>query len=106
LDDKCTNNHERSILFYAYALDGSLYAAATALLSICYGVQCSIMAPTVSEIFGLKHFGVISSFMMLGNLIGALIFSVFLAANVYDTEAAKQGNLNCSWVNNNEFSNC
>lgn len=83
-----------AFLFYASALNGTLYAA-TALLGICYGVQCSIMAPTVSEIFGLKHFGVISSFMMLGNPIGALIFSVFLAGNVYDTEAAKQGNSTC-----------
>ncbi|ESW22771.1 hypothetical protein PHAVU_005G179700, partial [Phaseolus vulgaris] len=95
LDAGVVSEYFVSILFYAYALDGSLYAAATALLSICYGVQCSIMAPTVSEIFGLKHFGVISSFMMLGNPIGALIFSVFLAANVYDTEAAKQGNSTC-----------
>ncbi|CAJ2661416.1 unnamed protein product [Trifolium pratense] len=73
------------------ALDGTLYAA-TALLGMCYGVQYSIMVPTVSELFGLKHFGIISSFMMLGNPIGALLFSVFLAGNLYDTEAAKQGN--------------
>ncbi|KAJ1426660.1 Nodulin-like [Sesbania bispinosa] len=76
------------------ALDGTLYVS-TALLGICYGVQYSIMVPTVSELFGLKHFGVISSFMMLGNPIGALLFSVFLAGNVYDTEAAKQGNSTC-----------
>nr|XP_027190051.1 protein NUCLEAR FUSION DEFECTIVE 4 isoform X2 [Cicer arietinum] len=83
-----------AFLLYASALDGTLYAA-TALLGMCYGVQYSIMVPTVSELFGLKHFGVISSFMMLGNPIGALLFSVFFAGNVYDTEAAKQGNSTC-----------
>lgn len=83
-----------AFLLYASALDGTLYAA-TALLGICYGVQYSIMIPTVSELFGLRHFGVISSVMMLGNPIGALIFSVFLAGNVYDAEAANQGNSTC-----------
>ncbi|CAI8611825.1 unnamed protein product [Vicia faba] len=85
-------------LLYASALDGTLYAA-TALLGMCYGVQYSIMVATVSELFGLKHFGVISSFMMLGNPIGALLFSVFLAANLYDTEASKQGNSTCYGAN-------
>jgi hypothetical protein len=47
------------------------------------------MVPTVSELFGLKHFSVISSFMMLGNPIGALLFSVFPARNLCYTEAAK-----------------
>ena len=83
---------------YASALYGTLYAA-TALLGMCYGVQYSIMVPTVSELFGLKHFGVISSFMMLGNPIGALLFSVFLAGNLYDSEAAEQGNSTCHGAN-------
>ncbi|RDX68016.1 Protein NUCLEAR FUSION DEFECTIVE 4, partial [Mucuna pruriens] len=83
-----------AFILYASALDGTLYAA-TALLGICFGVQDSIMSPTVSELFGLKHFGVISSFMVLGNPIGAFIFSVFLAGSVYDREAAKQGNSIC-----------
>ena len=38
-------------LLFASAIDGTLYAA-TALLGICYGVQFSIMIPTVSELFG------------------------------------------------------
>ncbi|KAK7325273.1 hypothetical protein VNO77_29432 [Canavalia gladiata] len=87
-----------AFLLYASALDGTLYAA-TAMLGICYGVQYSVMVPTVSELFGLKHFGVISSFMMLGNPIGALLFSVFLAGNVYDTEAEKQGSSTCYGAN-------
>ncbi|ONK70393.1 uncharacterized protein A4U43_C05F33250 [Asparagus officinalis] len=76
-------------LLYASALDGTLYAS-TALLGICYGVQYSVMVPTASELFGLKHFGKIYNFMILGNPIGALLFSGLLAGYVYDKEAAKQ----------------
>lgn len=79
-----------AFLLYASALSGTLYAA-TALLGVCYGVQYSMMVPTASELFGLKHFGVISSFMQLGNPIGAVLFSALLAGSVYDAEAAKQG---------------
>ena len=87
-----------TFILYALALNGTLYAA-TALLGICYGVQYSIMVPTVSELFGLKHFGVISSFMMIGNPIGAILFSVLLAGHLYDVEAAKQGTSTCYGAN-------
>ena len=76
-------------LLFALGLNGTLYAS-TALLGICYGVQFSIMVPTVSELFGLKHFGIIYNFMSLGNPIGALLFSGLLAGYVYDKEAARQ----------------
>ncbi|KAK2998094.1 hypothetical protein RJ639_025633 [Escallonia herrerae] len=83
-----------SYLLYASALGGTLYAA-TALLGICYGVQFGIMVPTASELFGLRHFGVIFNFMGLGNPIGALLFSGVLAGYVYDAEAAKQQGSSC-----------
>ncbi|KAF3788123.1 NUCLEAR FUSION DEFECTIVE 4 protein [Nymphaea thermarum] len=76
-------------LLFASSLSGTLYAA-TALLGICYGVQFSIMIPTASELFGLKHFGVIYNFIGIGNPLGALIFSAGLAGYVYDKEAEKQ----------------
>lgn len=79
-------------LLFASAIDGTLYAA-TALLGICYGVQFSIMVPTVSELFGLKHFGIFYNFMLLGNPIGAFLFSGLLAGYIYDNEAAKQHGL-------------
>ncbi|PKI66745.1 protein NUCLEAR FUSION DEFECTIVE 4-like [Punica granatum] len=79
-------------LLFASAIDGTLYAA-TALLGICYGVQFSIMVPTVSELFGLKHFGLFYNFMSLGNPIGAFLFSGLLAGYIYDHEAAKQHGL-------------
>ncbi|KAK7304730.1 hypothetical protein VNO77_42617 [Canavalia gladiata] len=76
-------------LLFAYAINGSLYPA-VALLGVCYGVQVSVMLPTVSELFGLKHFGLLGSFMSLGNPIGAFLFSALLAGSIYDKEAAKQ----------------
>ncbi|KAL2928133.1 Protein NUCLEAR FUSION DEFECTIVE 4 [Bienertia sinuspersici] len=81
-------------LFYAFAISGTLHIA-TALLGICYGVQTAIMIPTASELFGLKHFGVIYNFIQFGNPIGALLFSGALAGCVYDTEANKQGVSTC-----------
>lgn len=79
-------------LLFAYAISGTLYPA-IAFLGICYGVQFSIMIPTVSELFGLKHFGILYNFMCLGNPLGAFLFSALLAGQVYDTEAAKQHGL-------------
>ncbi|WOK91611.1 protein NUCLEAR FUSION DEFECTIVE 4 [Canna indica] len=77
-------------LLYASALNGTLYAS-TAMLGVCYGVQFSVMVPTVSELFGLKQFGMFYNFMLLGNPLGAFFFSGLLAGYVYDNEAAKQG---------------
>ncbi|KAI3929317.1 hypothetical protein MKX01_006553 [Papaver californicum] len=76
-------------LLFASALNGTLYAA-TALLGVCYGVQFSVMVPTASELFGLKHFGVIYNFILLGNPLGAVIFSGGLAGYLYDKEVEKQ----------------
>ena len=45
------------------------------------------MTPTASELFGLKHVGVIYNLIQLGNPIGAAFFSVLLAGNLYDAEA-------------------
>ncbi|KAM7265575.1 hypothetical protein ACFE04_003258 [Oxalis oulophora] len=80
-------------LLFASAIDGTLYIA-TALLGVCYGVQFSIMIPTVSELFGLRHFGTFFNFMSLGNPLGAFLFSGLLAGYIYDQEVAKQQGLN------------
>ncbi|MED6149024.1 hypothetical protein PIB30_058583 [Stylosanthes scabra] len=76
-------------LLFAYAVNGTLYPA-VALLGVCYGVQVSVMIPTVSELFGLKHFGVLGNVMSLGNPLGAFLFSALLAGYIYDTETARQ----------------
>lgn len=81
-------------LLFASALNGTLYAA-TALLGVCYGVQFTTMVPTASELFGLKHFGIIFNFMSLGNPLGAYLFSGLLAGFLYDNEAAKQHSTTC-----------
>ncbi|XP_028753995.1 protein NUCLEAR FUSION DEFECTIVE 4 [Neltuma alba] len=82
-----------SYLLFAYTVNGTLYPA-IAFLGICYGVQFSVMIPAVSELFGLKHFGVLYNFMCLGNPLGAFLFSALLAGHVYDAESAKQHGLN------------
>ncbi|XP_054822760.1 protein NUCLEAR FUSION DEFECTIVE 4-like [Prosopis cineraria] len=79
-------------LLFACAVSGTLYPA-MAFLGICYGVQFSVMIPAVSELFGLKHFGVLYNFICLGNPLGAFLFSALLAGNIYDAEAAKQHGL-------------
>ncbi|MFQ6644910.1 hypothetical protein Gotur_019259 [Gossypium turneri] len=83
-----------AFVLYALAFSGTLYVS-TALLGICYGFQYNLMVPTASELFGLEHFGIIYSFMLLGNPVGALLFSGLLAGYVYDAEAAKQGSSTC-----------
>lgn len=85
-------------LLFAFAVNGSLYPA-VAFLGVCYGVQVSIMIPTVSELFGLKNFGVLSNVMSLGNPLGAAIFSALLAGYIYDKEAAKQHGLSLHGLN-------
>lgn len=83
-----------TFLLYASALSGTLYAA-TVLLGVCCGVIYSLMVPTASELFGLKHFGLIYNFILLGNPIGAFLFSGLLAGKLYDAEATKQGSSTC-----------
>ncbi|GMI73115.1 hypothetical protein like AT1G80530 [Hibiscus trionum] len=78
----------------ALALSGTLYVS-TALIGVCYGFLYSLMVPTASELFGLKHFGIIYNFILMGNPVGALLFSGLLAGYVYDVEAAKQGSSTC-----------
>lgn len=79
-------------LVFAYAIKGTLYPAVS-VLGICFGVQFSILIPTVSELFGLEHFGLFYNFMSLGNPLGALLFSALLAGRIYDNELAKQQSL-------------
>ncbi|KAG7591817.1 MFS transporter superfamily [Arabidopsis thaliana x Arabidopsis arenosa] len=83
-----------AFILYAFSSTATLYPA-TALLGTCYGLQYALMVPTASELFGLEHFGIIYSFMILGNPIGAVLFSGLLAGRLYDAEAIKQGSSTC-----------
>eukprot|EP00253_Pinus_taeda_P018556 PITA_18556 len=78
-----------AFLFFASDLPGSVYISSS-VLGICYGVQFSVMVPTASELFGLKHFGKIYNFLTIGNPLGAFFFSGLLAGYIYDREAQRQ----------------
>ncbi|RID54739.1 hypothetical protein BRARA_G02039 [Brassica rapa] len=80
------------LLFYM-AIDHTIYVA-TALIGIGMGFQFLSIA-TISELFGLRHFGINYNVILLGNPIGATIFSALLAGYIYDKEAEKQGNPTC-----------
>jgi len=75
------------------AIDHTIYVA-TALIGICMGFQFLSIA-TISELFGLRHFGINFNFILLGNPLGATIFSAILAGYIYDKEADKQGKMTC-----------
>jgi len=78
-----------TFLLFATGLHSLIYVSTT-LLGICYGVQFAVMIPTVSELFGLKDFGLMYNFMLLVNPLGAFFFSALLAGYIYDKEAARQ----------------
>jgi MFS family permease len=75
-------------LMFASALPGTLYVGSV-LLGLCFGVHFSIMVPTASELFGLKHFGMIYNFLTIANPLGSFLFSGLIAGYLYDREAAK-----------------
>ncbi|KAG0580582.1 hypothetical protein KC19_4G184400 [Ceratodon purpureus] len=75
-------------LMFASALPGTLYVGSV-LLGLCYGVHFSIMVPTASELFGLKHFGMIYNSLTIANPLGSFLFSGLIAGYLYDREAAK-----------------
>uniref|UniRef100_A0A804MDW8 Nodulin-like domain-containing protein n=1 Tax=Zea mays TaxID=4577 RepID=A0A804MDW8_MAIZE len=78
-----------TFLLFATGLHSLIYVSTT-LLGICYGVQFAVMIPTVSELFGLRDFGLMYNFMLLVNPLGAFFFSALLAGYIYDKEAARQ----------------
>ncbi|KAJ0256698.1 hypothetical protein HA466_0096160 [Hirschfeldia incana] len=82
-----------TFLLFAMAIDHTIYVA-TALIGIGMGFQFLSIA-TISELFGLRHFGINYNVILLGNPIGATIFSALLAGYIYDREAEKQGNITC-----------
>jgi hypothetical protein len=79
-------------LMFASALPGTLYVGSV-LLGLCYGVHFSIMVPTASELFGLKHFGMIYNFLTIASPLGSFLFSGLIAGYLYDREAAKDAGL-------------
>ncbi|KAH7430609.1 hypothetical protein KP509_08G005600 [Ceratopteris richardii] len=76
-------------LLFAFAVPGSLYIASS-IVGLCQGVQIAATVPTVSEVFGLKHFGILYNFIILADPVGSLLFSTFLAGSIYDAELIKE----------------
>jgi hypothetical protein len=75
-------------IMFAMAAPGSLYVGSI-VVGICYGVHISITVPTASELFGLKHFGMLYNFLILNIPLGSFLFSGMLAGWLYDREASK-----------------
>ncbi|MCO5611247.1 hypothetical protein L7F22_065499 [Adiantum nelumboides] len=73
-------------LLFAYGRK-SLLSLASAIMGFCFGVQFSVMIPTASELFGLKHFGLIYNFINMSIPLGSLCFSALLAGCLYDWRA-------------------
>lgn len=76
-------------LLFATALPGSLYPASI-LLGFSFGVHWSIIIPTISDLFGLKHMGILYNTISIAIAFGTLIFSGFITGPLYDWEAKKQ----------------
>lgn len=76
-------------LLFAFAVPGSLYVASV-ILGISYGIHFSTMVPTASELFGLKHFGVIYNFLTMASPLGSFLFSGVITGYLYDQEAKQK----------------
>ncbi|KAK9051923.1 hypothetical protein SSX86_028551 [Deinandra increscens subsp. villosa] len=70
----------------AIAMPGSLYIGSI-VVGICYGVRLAVTVPTASEMFGLKHYGLIYNIIIINLPIGSFLFSGLLAGLLYDAEA-------------------
>jgi hypothetical protein len=75
-------------LLFARALLGSMYAASI-LTGLCSGIQWTMIGPTISELFGLKHFGLIYSTICTASALGSLLFSS-LVGHLYDHECQRE----------------
>ncbi|KAJ8747664.1 hypothetical protein K2173_012427 [Erythroxylum novogranatense] len=73
-------------LLMALALPGSLYIGSI-VVGICYGVRLAVTVPTASELFGLKHYGLIYNVLILNLPLGSFLFSGLLAGILYDQQA-------------------
>nr|GMC85332.1 protein NUCLEAR FUSION DEFECTIVE 4-like [Ipomoea batatas] len=72
----------------AMAMPGSLYIGSIAV-GICYGIRLAVTVPTASELFGLKHYGLIYNILILNLPLGSFLFSGLLAGFLYDSQATK-----------------
>ncbi|CAN4109582.1 unnamed protein product [Withania somnifera] len=73
----------------AFGVPNTLYVASV-LMGLCFGALWPLIFAIISEIFGLKHYSTLLNFGGAASPIGAYIFNVKVAGNLYDREAMKQ----------------
>ncbi|KAF7142353.1 hypothetical protein RHSIM_Rhsim05G0061900 [Rhododendron simsii] len=73
-------------IMMAIALPGSLFIGSI-VVGICYGVRLAVTVPTASELFGLRHYGLIYNILILNLPLGSFLFSGLLAGFLYDAQA-------------------
>lgn len=73
----------------AFGVPNTLYIASV-LMGFCFGALWPLIFAIISEIFGLKHYSTLLNFGGAASPIGAYIFNVKVAGNLYDREALKQ----------------
>lgn len=66
---------------------GSLYVGSV-LVGVCYGSQWALMPSVTSEIFGLRHFGIIFNTVATASPFGSYILSVRVVGYIYDMESS------------------
>ncbi|GJP30041.1 hypothetical protein CLOM_g22059 [Closterium sp. NIES-68] len=92
---------------YAIAFPYSLHIGSL-IVGLCYGVHWAVMPATVSELFGLKNFGLIFNAVAAATPVGSYLFSSVIAGYLYDYEAHKGQAFNgSSWrLGSSEFTEC
>ncbi|KAL9244081.1 hypothetical protein vseg_017891 [Gypsophila vaccaria] len=77
------------LIYYAMEWPAAIYVL-TLLNALGYGAHWSIALATISELFGLKSFGVLYNCTILSMPLGSFIFSSGLASRIYDYYAQAQ----------------
>ena len=75
-------------LAMALAMPGSLYIGSI-FVGMGYGFLLTVTVPDASELFGLKHYGLLYNILILNLPLGSFLFSGLLAGYLYDDEATK-----------------
>jgi hypothetical protein len=76
-------------LLVASAFPGSLYLGSI-VIGLSVGANWCLNPTTVSELFGIRHFGTLYNVVIVGNPLVSYVLSVWVAGYLYDKEAEKQ----------------
>uniref|UniRef100_A0A0C9QNL4 TSA: Wollemia nobilis Ref_Wollemi_Transcript_16030_2065 transcribed RNA sequence n=1 Tax=Wollemia nobilis TaxID=56998 RepID=A0A0C9QNL4_9CONI len=63
----------------------------SAVIGLSFGANWSLNPTTVSELFGLRHFGTLYNVVLIGNPVVSYVLSVWVAGYLYDRESGRQG---------------